>query len=172
MDETLATIDSAIGGLSLPKDVAASFETACRDRIKAIKGNRREANAHIADLEKLLTVTSENLDAVKNQKWFVRVWRTVSGGNKHLEQVNSQNLLQVQKGALLFLAHMGEDVDFLTQSVAFALGRLNDLQLDNLKVRAFILILADRVSRKFGSIEKRLDQHDEAIGRLSKSDLI
>ena len=174
MNSALARIDRDLGGPPLKAKNAAAFEHAWaefNERFDPAAGN---GAARIQEIAQLLEVTADNLEEVKNQKWFQRAWGTVSGKNRRLARTNEQNLLQVQKGAFFFLEGLAAQNQIMMQAVYFALQRVEDNQIQNERLKGHLLQVVRKYNDRIRGIEarqdeleRRLDEQLDARGRAS-----
>ena len=160
-------VEEALPGPPLNQEAVTCFEQAYTSFVQ--KQSKEEHAGEIVDeIANLLTVSQKNIEEVQNQKWFQRAWRTVSGKNKKLERVNQANLLKVQKGALFFLQNLAETNGQLMETVAFAFQRVEDIQIESAKLKGYLIQIVQKYNQKIHIIEKRLDDHDNAIANLEQ----
>lgn len=161
----IRNINSSLQGPSLEPEISHCFEEAYASFVSQ-KLKQKEMKEKIDEMGNLLTVSLENLDTVKNQKWFNRAWQTITGKNKKLERVNQENLLKVQKGALYFIQNLAELNEEMMATVARTLQRIEDIQKESTKLKGYLIKLVQKYNKKLGHIENKLDQHDKAIRYL------
>lgn len=164
----IKNIDSKLQGPPLNSEISHCFEEAYSSFISK-KAEQEDAEEIINEMGNLLTVSQENLEKVQNQKWFKRAWHTVTGKNKKLERINQSNLLKVQKGALFFLQNLAELNEQMMETVAFTLQRIEDIQIENSKLKGYLIQIVQKYNKKINSIENKLDEHDKAIRILQHS---
>jgi len=156
-------VDSALGGAPVDEALASSFEAACSEFSSLAQSRTGESQEQLEEIAKLLSVSEKNLEEVKNQKWFQRAWRTVSGHNRKLRNVNEQNMLRVQKGAVYFLQNLAENNQVLMKSVHQALKRVEGLQVDNLRLKGYLVRLGRKFSDRIAVVEERLESVEETV---------
>lgn len=158
-------IDSSLQGPPLTNEISHCFEEAYSSFISK-KSKQEETDEIINEMSKLLTVSQENLEKVQNQKWFKRAWHTITGKNKKLERINQSNLLKVQKGALFFLQNLAELNEQMMETVVFTLQRIEDIQIENSKLKGYLIQIVQKYNKKIGIIENKVYEHDKAIKHL------
>ena len=84
----LIEIENNLGGKPLSPDFMKNFELEFNKFKDNFNPDTDESKKHLDDMVKLLSISEENLEKVKNQKWFQRVWFTIAGKNKKLEKIN------------------------------------------------------------------------------------
>ncbi len=57
----------------------------------------------VQDALSLLTISEQNLENIKKQEWYKRIWKTITGKNKALAKENQLNLFRVQKIAVYMM---------------------------------------------------------------------
>ena len=156
-------VDSALGGAPVDEALASSFEAACSEFSSLAQSRTGESQEQLEEIAKLLSVSEKNLEEVKNQKWFQRAWRTVSGHNRKLRNVNEQNMLRVQKGAVYFLQNLAESNQVLMKSVHQALKRVEALQVDNVRLKGYLVRLGKKFSDRMSHVEERLETVEQVV---------
>ncbi|MGC8576295.1 MAG: hypothetical protein ACP5L3_07240 [Caldisericum sp.] len=159
-------IDQSLSGESLTSDLIHSFESAFLVFKDSFDPDSKESKEKLDDMVRLLSISDKNLEEVKNQKWFQRVWRTISGKNKKLEQINKQNLYRVQEGSIYFLQKLAQQNQLMMQSVYFALKRIEDIQIQNEKLKGYLFRIVNGYNERIRNIEGRLDEHEQEIAEL------
>ncbi len=165
-------IEKIIKGPSLSQDLIHSFESAFVKFKKEFDPNSDESKERLNEIVRLLTVSEENLEQIKDQKWFQRIWKTITGKNRKLEKINKINLFKVQKGAIYFLQKLAEQNQLMSQSVYFALQRIEDIQIQNEQIKGYLFRILNKYNERIRNIESRLQQHEEQLSRLSKRDKV
>ena len=158
-------IDKNLGGESLSLYFIKSFELEFNKFKDNFDFDAVESKKHLDEMVQLLSISEENLEKVKNQKWFQRVWFTVAGKNKKLERINKINLLKVQKGSLFFLQNLANQSPLLMQFVNFSLKRIDDIQIQNERIKSFLFTIVDRYNDRIVNIEDRLQEQAKEIIR-------
>jgi hypothetical protein len=174
--ETLVRIDSQLGGPPMSLSDASALESAWAGFQQEFDPRAKQSVAQLDEMAKLLQVTDDNLEVVKNQKWFQRAWATVSRKNAKLAKVNQQNLLVVQKGAFFFLEGLAAQNQMLMQAVYLALQRVEDNQIQNERLKVHLLTAVKKYNARISDLESRqvhlegrLDAHERQLaGRSSK----
>ncbi|MCB1179383.1 MAG: hypothetical protein KDK36_17510, partial [Leptospiraceae bacterium] len=145
------------------------FENNYRNYIKDSEKTKDVFEETIEEIANLLSVNQTNFDKVQKQKWFSRSWNTITGKNKKLEKQSLLNLQKVQKGALFFLQNLAERNQETMESVIFAIKRIEDMQLESMKLKGYLTNIVIKYNSRLKKIESRLDDHDFAIKQLNKS---
>lgn len=161
----ITSVDSSLGGTKLTPQISECFEVSYSKLLERNEMQER-ANEIIGDMTTILTASEENLSEVKNQKAFKRAWNTITGKNKKLERVTSSNLLKVQKGAVFFLQNIAETNSQMMETVVKALQRVEDLQLESIKLKGYLKQLVNKYNARISQIEERLDMHEEVISNI------
>jgi hypothetical protein len=167
----LYDIDKNIGGEKLNSDLIHSFESAFIKFKEDFDPNSNESKKRLDEIVKLLSLSDENLEKVKNQKWFKRVWNTIAGKNKKLERIDKQNLLKVQKGSIYFLLQLTQQNQIMMQSVYFALKDVQIFKFQNVKFKKYISKVFDEVSTRILDIENILDEHKDEIEKIKSKNI-
>lgn len=142
-------------------DYIASFEEAYKNLIET--QSEKEIAEAINALAKILEVSEKNLEFVKNEKWFQRAWYTITRKNSRLEKQNQINLLIVQKGSMHFLNRIASENANLMLTVKYCLDRIEKNQIQDEKIKMFIIEWTSRNNRKMKSFEKRLEDCEDAL---------
>jgi hypothetical protein len=166
------SIDANVGGEKLSPDLMEGFELEFNKFKENFNLDSVENMKQIQDMIKLLTVSENNLEEIKEQKWFQRIWSTISGKNKKLEQINKINLFKVQKGSLYFLQNLANLSPLLMQSINFTLKRVDDIQIQNVKMKKYLLDIIGKYNDKFEGIESRLMNHEFRIRKNENKNLL
>jgi len=161
----ITKIENALPGPFLDQETVTCFEQSYSLFVKN-KLKQKEADKILGEIANLLTVSQNNLNEVQNQQWFERAWFTITGKNKKLEIMNQENLLKVQKGALFFLQNLAEINVQLMETVTFALQRVEDIQIENVKLKGYLIQVIQKYNKKIDRIEQRLDKHENAIADI------
>jgi len=130
-----------------------------------------EAKRIIENMIYLLDVNAQNLDEIKNQKWFEKIWKTISGGNSKLRDINNQNLIKIQKGILFFFDKFANENKTIMQSVHFALDKVKELRFENEKVKYYLTDLSTKIKYKIDNIETRLDEQNVEIESIKNNNI-
>lgn len=162
----LEEIENNLGGKSLTPDLIQNFKSEFIKFTDNFHPDADESKKHLDDMVKLLSISVENLEKVKNQKWFQRVWFTIAGKNKKLERINKLNLLKVQKGSLYFLQNLANQSPLFMKSVIFALKRVDDMQIQNEKIKDYVFKIVNRYNERITRIEIVLDKHKKDIDEI------
>lgn len=162
-------IDEAVGGNPLTQDQIQTFQTALSDFVIAYRDDMPEMDDIINDIAMLLTVSVDNIDKVQSDNWFSRAWHTINGRNNRLLEANRQNLVVIQKGALMFLRKLGQQNEALMISVASAWSRVDKLRMQNERLKAYMIEFTYKLNVKLEGIEKKLNTHDKDISSMYKS---
>jgi len=162
-------IENNIEGKPLTDSEVNLFEKSYRKYIEESKNSEEKFQETIEEMANLLTVNQKNIEDIKDQKWFSRSWNTVTGKNKKLERINQTNLIKVQKGALFFLQNIAERNQATMETVTFAIKRIQDIQIESIKLKSYLTNIIQKYNLKLKKIEQRLDGHDEVIEELTKN---
>lgn len=162
-------IENNIEGKPLTDSEVNLFENSYRKYIEESKNSEEKFQETIEEMANLLTVNQKNIEDIKDQKWFSRSWNTITGKNKKLERINQTNLIKVQKGALFFLQNMAERNQATMETVTFAIKRIQDIQIESIKLKSYLTNIIQKYNLKLKKIEQRLDGHDEVIEELTKN---
>lgn len=97
----------------------------------------------VQDALSLLTVSGQNLENIKNQRFYSRIWKTITGKNKALAQENQTNLLKVQKIAIymmnlavsrdIILAEAVKDIHYKIIGIRYDLGVFQETVITTFK---------------------------------------
>lgn len=153
---SLREVDESIGGQSLNPGLVSSFEAAYAEFRQVAEHQGQESEQRLTEVVRLLEVSESNLEELRGQGWFKRAWRTVTGKNRNLARANEQNLLMVQKGAVYFLQRLAENNEVLMRSVHQALIRVEDLQIDNLRLKGYLVRLGRKFAERISDLEMRV----------------
>ncbi len=155
MNQTMYKTHTNVSKREVASKHGAAFEVALQEFLGSYDPNSHEATERIAEISRLLEVTSDNVDQVKDQNWFQRSWNTVSGENRKLSRINERNLLQVQMDAFYFLENLSEQNQLFMRAVHAALQRVEDNQIQNERLKAHLLRALRRIGDRLKSIEQR-----------------
>ena len=167
----LIEIENNLGGKPLSPDFMKNFELEFNKFKDNFNPDTDESKKHLDDMVKLLSISEENLEKVKNQKWFQRVWFTIAGKNKKLERINKINLLKVQKGSLYFLQKLANQSTLFMKSVNFALKRIDDIQIQNEKIKGYLFKIVDKYNERITNIEIVIDKHKKDIAEIKSKNI-
>lgn len=164
----IAEINQALGGEPLTSDLVQSFQSAQQHFKDKYRPESKTVQTRLSEVADLLTVSEANLKELENQKWFQRAWRTVTRKNQKLKTVNERNLLIVQKGSLFFLQSLAEGNQILMKTVHFALERIEQVNVENTRLKGYLAIAIRKFRDRLERIEHRLDEHEEVVEEFSR----
>jgi len=171
MDNTnnmfLTEIEKRLSGVATLPEFMDNFELEFSKFKDTFNPDGNKSKQHLDDMVKLLTISEGNLEKIKDQKWFQRVWFTIAGKNKKLERINKLNLLQVQKGSLFFLQNLANQSPLFMQSVYSATKRINEIQLQNEKIKGYLFCIVDKYNERITKIENLLENHIQQNTKLN-----
>jgi len=139
----------------------ASFEEAYKKLMET--QSEKEIDEVIKDLTKILEVSEKNFEFVKNEKWFQRAWYTITRKNSKLEKQNQSNLLIIQKGSMHFLNRISLENVNLRLTVKYCLDRIEKNQIQDEKIKMFIIEWTSRNNKKMKSFENRLEVCEDIL---------
>ena len=155
-------------GINLSSNQLHSFEHAFEVFKKKFDPTSKEAGEKIDEMSKLLSVSEENLEQIKNQTWFQRIWKTISGSNKELNEINKKNLLTVQNGSLFFLNGIAQENQIMRSSIYFALKDVNNSKFQLASFKVYLLKYMDiveEVDDKLTNFGGRLSHVERKINK-------
>lgn len=156
---------------ALSSEYVKCFESSYSKFMNEFGDDEHEAKRKIEDMIDLLNVNDKNLDKLKNEKWFQKIWYTISGGNRKLRNINNHNLIKIQKGTLYFLDKFANENRTIMQSVHFALDKIKELRFENEKVKYYLADLSTKIKYKIDNIETRLDEHKMEIDSIKNNNI-
>jgi len=166
----LKDVESNVEGRPLTDSEILIFEESYRNYLKESKETDDNYENTIEEISNLLTINQNNIEEIKEQKWFKRSWKTITGKNKKLERVNQINLVKVQKGSLYFLQSMAERNHATMETVTFAIKRIQDIQIDSIKLKGYLSTIIVKYNSRLNLIEHRLDNHESVLMDLTKKE--
>lgn len=167
---TFRDIDNHLEGRQLSESEIRLFEESYQKYIDESKENKEQMEKTIEEIANLVTVNQNNFESFQNQNWFTRAWKIVSGKNSKLEKISQLNLLKIQKGALFFLQNLAEINQATMESVIFAIKRVEDIQIENIKLKGYLSQIVLKYNNRIKKIENKLIEHDIEIKNLNKND--
>lgn len=111
-------------------------------------------NNAIMEIMTLLDANKENLNKIKNQNFFKRSWNTITGGNKKLKEINSDNLLTVQKLSLSLISELEKQNQLTREAQILIYEKLNDVKEENIKFKIFINNILNKIADRFENLER------------------
>lgn len=111
----------------------------------------------VKDALSLLTVSERNFDDIKNQGFFKRFWKTLTGKNKALSQENQANLLRVQKIAIYMMnLSVARDM-ILAEAIRDIHNKLVKIRYDLARFQDAVITIFRKLIDKIYHIESSLD---------------
>ncbi|MBE7549223.1 MAG: PQQ-like beta-propeller repeat protein [Planctomycetia bacterium] len=99
----LKSIDINTGTRCFEDNEYESLQEYARKIFEEFGNDKGKITEMVQDALSLLAVSGQNLESIKNQRFYSRVWKTITGKNKALAQENQTNLLKVQKIAIYMM---------------------------------------------------------------------
>lgn len=128
----LKTIDKNIGTRCFEDNEYESLQKYAEKIFEDFGNDSGKITDMVQDALSLLTVSKRNLEDIKSQRFYSRIWKTIAGKNKALAQENQTNLLKVQKIAIymmnlavtrdIILAEAVKDIHHKIISIRYDLG--------------------------------------------------
>ncbi len=92
----LKSIDISTGVRCFEDNEYESWQGYAEKIFNEFNNDKGKITDMVQDALSLLTVSGQNLENIKNQRFYSRIWKTITGKNKALAQENQTNLLKVQ----------------------------------------------------------------------------
>lgn len=166
MEEVNAVKVGSALGTAIDSTLAMELQESYGQFAAQFDPEEEEAKKRLGEMVSLLEVNERNLREVQNQGWFKRAWATVSGKNRGLARVNEANLAKVQAGSVYFLERLAAQGQISMRSVAFALKRLEDLQISNERLKGYLLRAVEGYNHRLQIVEGELQDHGKRIDHL------
>lgn len=122
------------------------------------KVRQAEAEQLAQDSTRLLACTSERMDRLTNQNFFIRCWRCFNGDAASAERANINDLIQMQKIAFRYVDMLQEEQLLTAHSLLTLKNNLLSLAVSERQTKELIIKLADRTRERFERLEGRVDQ--------------
>lgn len=96
----MKSIDTNIGTRCFEDDEYESLQDYAKKIFEEFGNDKGKITDMVQDALSLLTISERNLENIRSQRFYSRIWKTITGKNKALAQENQTNLLKVQKIAI------------------------------------------------------------------------
>lgn len=125
--------------------------------------NKAEIEQMSLDCVSLLSCTEVNLNTLKDQGFFKRVWSKLSGKTGRLERENTKSLIMMQKFSLRFITILQQQQLLTANAIISLKNNLNSLSVKEAETQQLISMLADAATDRFRQLEKRVDDCEANI---------
>ncbi len=99
----MKSIDTNIGTRCFEDDEYESLQDYAKKIFEEFGNDKGKITDMVQDALSLLTISERNLENIRSQRFYSRIWKTITGKNKALAQENQTNLLKVQKIAIYMM---------------------------------------------------------------------
>lgn len=99
----LKSIDLNTGTPCFNENEYELWQEYAKDVFSELGNDKTKITDMVQDALSLLTISEQNLENIKKQKWYKRIWKIITGKNKALAKENQFNLLRVQKIAMYMM---------------------------------------------------------------------
>lgn len=139
----LKSIDISTGVRCFEDNEYESLQEYAKKIFGEFSNDKGKITDMVQDALSLLTVSGQNLENIKNQRFYSRIWKTITGKNKALAQENQTNLLKVQKIAIymmnlavsrdIILAEAIKDIHHKITGIRYDLGVFQETVITTFK---------------------------------------
>lgn len=116
-----------------------------------------EAEQLALDSARLMACTTDRLDRLQKQNFFMRCWNKFNG-DAAAERANANDVIQMQKTAFRYVNMLQEQQLLMAHSLLSLKNNLISLAIREKETRDLIAHLAQRTLERFQALETRVDQ--------------
>lgn len=117
-----------------------------------------EAEQLALDSARLMACTTDRLDRLQKQNFFMRCWNRFNGDAAAAERANANDVIQMQKTAFRYVNMLQEHQLLMAHSLLSVKNNLMSLAIKEEETRNLIYSLAKRTLERFEKLENRVDQ--------------
>lgn len=122
------------------------------------KARQAEAEQLALDSARLMACTTDRLDRLQKQNFFMRCWNRFNGDAAAAERANANDVIQMQKTAFRYVNMLQEQQLLMAHSLLSLKNNLISLAIEEKETRDLIANLAQRTLERFQALETRVDQ--------------
>lgn len=122
------------------------------------KQRQAQAEQLAQDATRLLGCTTDRLDRLRKQNFFIRCWSRFNGDTASAERATTKDILRMQNIAFQYINMLQEEQILTAHSLLTIKNNLLSLSVKERETRELIVKLADRTRERFERLEDRVDQ--------------
>lgn len=124
------------------------------ESIEFIKSkSTNDMNGTVNDIMSILAINKNNIESIESQNFIKRSWKTITGSNKKLKEINGDNLLTVQKLSLTIISEL-EKKNMLTREMQVNIyEKLNEVKESQVKFKIFINNILNNIADRLEKVE-------------------
>ncbi len=149
----------------LPSSLAAEEARALEEEMPAIRkrfeGGSEVVRKNLSEITALLRASESDAERLANQGTFKSLWNRLTGRNARDRQDIEQNLQRVQARALCVTERLLEKQEYLEHATRFLGARLEMVSMENLKMKAVLVRLGQRIFDRVEGLEDRVTRLEQ-----------
>ncbi len=156
----------------LPAEMAAEEASALADELPEIRrrfeGGPELVRRNLSEMTTFLRASEADVGRMMGRGFFRNMWSRLTGRQARDEMEVRQNLTRVQARALCVTERLLERQEYLEQATRFVGARIELLSMENLKLKAALVRLGQRIFDRVESLEdrvSRLEQRSDSLER-------
>jgi len=114
---------------------------------------RAESDRIVASMTSVIDANEDMLNAIQNQNWFQRMWRTVSGGNKATIKEMEQNRDKLTAYIVQVFVRLIEEKRISNSIISTLAVRINEMYSSHLQLQSVLYDIASKLNDKIISVD-------------------